>query len=116
VETLLRRAKACGAGTKHVMSAILGYYGSYRFEKVHPLQCGIVRRKVRNTRRPGLPRENPLLFYPRRLWELCSTYSALAGYHLWLERIRRRVENDPHALTYTDAALARPAIAAAAAA
>lgn len=106
VETLLRRSKACGAGTKHVASAILCYYGSYRFEKVHPLQCGILRRKVRETRRPGFPRENPLLFYPRRLWETASTYAAMANYHLWMERLRQRIDRDPRAKDYTDAALA----------
>jgi tRNA A37 methylthiotransferase MiaB len=108
VETLLRRAKAGGAGIKHVASAILCYYGSYRFEKVHPLQCGILRRKVRHTRRPGFPKENPLLFYPRRLWETLSTYLAMGIYHLGLERVRRRIDRDPKAAAYTDAALSRP--------
>jgi radical SAM superfamily enzyme YgiQ (UPF0313 family) len=106
VETLLRRAKASGSGTRQLADAILCYYGSYRFEKVHPLQCGILRRKVRTTRRPGLPRESPLLFYPRRVWEVISTYAALGSYRLWLERLRRRVEQDPNAAAYTDAALA----------
>jgi hypothetical protein len=112
VATLLRRARADGAGTRHVTSAILSYYGSYRFEKVHPLQCGIFRRKVRTTRRPGLPRENPLLFYPRRVWEVLSTFAKVATYHFWLERLRKRIHNAPHAESYTDAALARPTAAA----
>jgi radical SAM superfamily enzyme YgiQ (UPF0313 family) len=105
VQTLLRRAKASGAGTKHVASAILCYYGSYRFEKVHPLQCGILRRKVRTTRRPGLPRENPILFYVRRFWEIASTAAQMGLYHLWLDRLRQRVDRDPRATRYTDAAL-----------
>jgi hypothetical protein len=74
---------------------------------VHPLQCGILRRKVRNSRRPGLPRENPLLFYPRRLWEMCSTYSAAASFYLWLKRLRERIERDPNAASYTDEALSK---------
>ena len=84
------------------------YYGSYRFENVHPLQCGILRRKVRNSRRPGLPRENPLLFYPRRLWEICSTYAAGGTFYLWLKRLRERIERDPNASSYTDQALSKP--------
>lgn len=106
VRTLLRRAKVLGAGTRHVAHAILSYYASFLFEKVHPLQCGLIRRKVRTTRRPGLPIENPVLFYLRRVRETLSTYLALGRYFLQLERIRRQVENDPHADRYTDLALA----------
>jgi hypothetical protein len=83
-------------------------YGSYRFENVHPLQCGILRRTVRNSRRPGLPRENPLAFYPRRLWEVCSTYAAAGSFYLWLKRLRERIERDPNAASYTDPALSKP--------
>ena len=38
--------------------------GSILIEKVHPLECGIVRRKIRKQRRPGMKIENPILFYP----------------------------------------------------
>ena len=34
-------------------------------EKIHPLEGGYLRRKVRRDRRPGMPIENPLIFYPR---------------------------------------------------
>ena len=47
VKTLLRRAEVCGAGSVHVSAAIQMYYGCYWFEKIHPLQCGLLRRKVR---------------------------------------------------------------------
>jgi Radical SAM superfamily len=113
VETLLRRAKASGIALGRIVWSICCYYGSYRFEKVHPLQCGILRRKVRRTRRPGLPRENPLLFYPRRVLEFISKYGGLAVYYVWLERLRRRIDREAEA--YTDTALsvlhtdARPA-------
>jgi hypothetical protein len=89
-------------------ASIFCYYGSYRFENVHPLQSGVLRRKVRTTRRPGLPRENPLLFYPRRLWEMCSTYAAAGTFYLWLQRLRKRIEQDPSAASYTDEALSKP--------
>jgi hypothetical protein len=105
VTTLLRRAQAGGAMLKRVARAIFIYYGSYRFEKVHPLQCGIVRRKVRSSRRPGLPRENPLWFYPRRLWEMFFTYAAAGIYYLWLAWLQRRIRKDSVAADYTDLAL-----------
>jgi radical SAM superfamily enzyme YgiQ (UPF0313 family) len=108
VETLLRRAKTSGIALRRMVWSICCYYGSYRFEKVHPLQCGILRRKVRTTRRPGLPRENPLFFYPRRAWESFSKYCRLAAYYLWLERLRRRIDREVNAVAYTDAALSVP--------
>jgi tRNA A37 methylthiotransferase MiaB len=107
VETLLRRARASGIATGRMVWSVCCYYGSYRFEKVHPLQCGILRRKIRRTRRPGLPLENPLVFYPRRLWEIVTTYAALGRYYLWVERLRRRIDRDPRGAAYTDAALSR---------
>lgn len=105
VKTLLRRARVNGAGMRHLSAAILAYYGSFRFEGLHPLQCGLLRRKVRATRRPGLPRENPFLFYPRQVWETVSTWTGIGLYHLELERIRRRLQKDPSAAEYTDRAL-----------
>jgi hypothetical protein len=112
IETLLRRAHASGPRAKRLAAMIFLYYGSYRFENVHPLQCGVLRRKVRATRRPGLPRERPLIFYPRRLWEICSTYAAAGSFYLWLQRLRKRIERDPHAASYTDQALSKPDVAA----
>ncbi len=108
VEKLLRRAKASGIAMGRIVWSICCYYGSYRFEKVHPLQCGILRRKVRTTRRPGLPRENPFVFYPRRVWEFFSKYGRLAAYYLWLERLRRRIAREVDSAPYTDAALGMP--------
>jgi len=105
VETLLRRANACGTGARHLAHAIIGYYASYRFEGIHPLQCGIYRRKVRTTRRPGLPRENPVVFHLRRAWEVLTTYTALGWYVLKIERMRRRIAKEPGAAEYTDLAL-----------
>ena len=59
VRTLLRRAERGGGGMRHIAAAILAYHGSYRFEGLHPLQCGLLRRKIRATRRPGMPRREP---------------------------------------------------------
>lgn len=110
VATLLRRARAGGARAKKVAAAVFTFFGSYRFEGVHPLQAGLFRRKVRRTRRPGLPAEHPLVFYPRRAWEILTTYTRGAVYYLWLQRLRRKVERDPAGAGYTDAATDGPAI------
>jgi radical SAM superfamily enzyme YgiQ (UPF0313 family) len=105
IATLLRRAKVNGAGTRHMAHAILSYYASYRFERVHPMQCGLFRRKRRTDRRPGLPRENPLAFHLGRLREISTKYVSAGLYYLKLERLRRQIENDAGAMDYTDRAL-----------
>src|SRR5262249_58338079 len=88
--------------------AIFSFYGSHCFERVHPLQAGAFRLKVRGSRRPGMPAENPLLFYLKRAWQILSTYTRGALYYLWLRRLRRRIERDPAGAAYTDAAIAAP--------
>jgi hypothetical protein len=82
----------------------LQFYFTFIQENVHPLQGGYFRRKLRRQRRAGLPRENPLVFYPRRVREVVATHTNLAAFYLYLHRIRRRVERDPS--PYTDTALA----------
>ena len=69
IETLLRRAIADGIDAKRLMLSIVQFSGIPLIEKIHPLQGGYLRRKVRRTRRSGLPREMAVLFYPRRLVE-----------------------------------------------
>ena len=107
VATLLRRARTDGIKLGRITWSILFYYGAYRFERVHPLQCGVFRRKARNSRRPGLPRVNPLVFYPKRLWEIVSTYGGMAWFAWKLHRLRRRIEREPEGEAYVDEALER---------
>jgi len=104
IETILRRAKASGIKPVRLLNHILQFYFTFLQENVHPLQGGYLRRKLRRQRRAGLPRENPLVFYPRRVREVITTHAKLAAFYLYLHRIRRRVERDPS--PYTDSALA----------
>jgi hypothetical protein len=105
IETLIRRAQTLPMGAEKVKWAIAMYYGSYRYEHVHPLQCGLFRHKVRTTRRSGLPLENPLVFYARRAWEIIRTYTGLASFALYLDRVHKKVKQDPAAKKYMDLAL-----------
>jgi hypothetical protein len=52
---------------------IFTFSASHEFEKVHPLQSGVFRRKRRRDRRAGLPLEPPLAFYARRAREMLAT-------------------------------------------
>jgi hypothetical protein len=103
IETIFRRAKASGIKPVRLLNHILQFYFTFLQENVHPLQGGYFRRKLRRQRRAGLPRENPLVFYVRRVREVLQTHVKLAAFYLYLHRIRRRVERDP--IPYTDAAL-----------
>ena len=106
IETLIRRAVASGIRTKRITSMIFYFYASYAYERVHPLQGGIIRRKRRSQRRPGFPRENSIRFLLRRVHEMVMTYGP-GLWFLWrLGRLRRKIENDPASRFYTDIALA----------
>ncbi|OGV69088.1 MAG: hypothetical protein A3K19_16715 [Lentisphaerae bacterium RIFOXYB12_FULL_65_16] len=94
VETLLQRAATDGIGPSRLTGRILISHCSTAFEKVHPFECGVFRRKSRLQRRHGLPIENPFVFYPRRLWEILRTTVPTLLYALklvWLTaRFRRQ--------------------------
>jgi len=74
IETLIKRAVASGIRTKRITSMIFYFYASHAYERVHPLQGGIIRRKRRSQRRPGFPRENLVRFFARRVHEMAMTY------------------------------------------
>jgi hypothetical protein len=75
-------------------------------EGVHPMQGGILRRKYRTDRRPGMRAEPIWAFYPRYFGESVWKLVAIARQAWTLRRMRRAIENDPAARSYTDRALA----------
>lgn len=105
IETLLRRAAAGGPNPSRVMLHIHQFYGTIKYQDVHPLQGGFLRRKIRTQRRPGVPQENPLIFYPRRVWETINGLVPFGLYYLKLRSIRKRIKRNPARYSYTDKAL-----------
>jgi hypothetical protein len=103
IETIFRRGKASGIKPVRLLNHIVQFYFTVTQERVHPLQGGYFRRKLRRQRRNGLPRENPISFYARRVRETVATQARLALFYLHLHRIRRRVERDTR--PYTDPTL-----------
>jgi radical SAM superfamily enzyme YgiQ (UPF0313 family) len=98
VETVIRRAKAWGYDLSNMAAKLLSFYAVAKLEKVHPLEGGIFRRKVRRDRRPGMPLENPVTFYARYVWEMLSGYTRYAAMVWQYRRIVKRVAADtaPH--------------------
>ncbi|RMH37767.1 MAG: radical SAM protein [Nitrospirae bacterium] len=106
VETVIRRAAAKGQNINKVTSFLTWFYGCMTIEGIHPLEAGIFRRKVRTMRRSGLPLEHPLVFYPKRVWEVLES-GVRWGWLIWQhQRILKRVKRDPARRTYMDHALA----------
>ena len=105
METILKRAMAKRISPGKMMFLLIWFWGCVTLEHVHPLQGGFLRRKVRTDRRPGFPIESPLVFYPKRAWEMISTYAQVAGMVWRLARVRSRLRRDPNARNYMDQAL-----------
>ena len=106
--TAMRRACAVATGIspgKMSVPAGLVHHGCVTIEKIHPLEGGYLRRKVRLDRRPGFPVVNPLLFYPRYAFELIAKHVAM-GRIVWrMSAVRRALKRDPKARDYMDEAL-----------
>jgi hypothetical protein len=97
---------ANGASVRRVAETAFYFYASAVFEGVHPLQAGLLRRKSRRQRRPGMPREPLLVFGGRRLREMFATYVPMLRLLWKIDRMRRRVQRDPRSRTYSDLAIA----------
>jgi hypothetical protein len=105
VETLMRRAVVSGMKPRRIMRAALWFYACHAFEKVHPLQGGRVRRKYRLDRRPTLPVETPLIFYPRFVWDFVRKHMQFLKLYWRYSRALARVERDPAKHDYMDLSL-----------
>ncbi len=106
METVMRRAAATGISVGKTMFLLLWFYGGITIEKIHPLEGGYFRLKYRRDRRPSLPRESALIFYPRYAGEIVSKHWRLARLILKFGAVRRAIKKDPHARAYMDQALA----------
>jgi hypothetical protein len=108
VETIMRRAAATDIRLRKIYELCAIFSGSARIERVHPLQFGFFRRKVRTQRRQGMRRVNPLVFYPWRAFDVARTvwqwYRLLRRYKAIMERVKA----DPTAANYIDQALTPP--------
>jgi radical SAM superfamily enzyme YgiQ (UPF0313 family) len=94
IERMFRRAKANGIKPVRLVNHVMQFYFTFLQEKLHPLQGGFFRRKIRTERRSDMLLENPLIFYPRRVWEIADTHVRMVAFYLYLHRIRRKVERD----------------------
>ena len=106
MKTVMRRAAATpGMSAGNMLFLLLWFYTCIVLEKVDPLQGGYLRFRSRRDRRPTMPVESPLVFYPRFAWELVSKHARLAREIVRFYRFRRQLKRDPESRHYTDQAL-----------
>jgi radical SAM superfamily enzyme YgiQ (UPF0313 family) len=105
LKTLLRRAAVNGVPISSLIKMLVTFATTVRLENVHPLQSGILRLKHLSERRPDLPRERALIFWPRFVWETLSKHVAIIGTIARLLVFKFAIAHDPTARTYTDIAL-----------
>ena len=109
MKTVMRRSVATRSNPGNMLLLLTWYWGCIELEKVHPLQGGYLRRKYRKERRPTLPVESPVVFYPRYLGGLLWNHVRLAGRIVDFALFRRKLKQDPNAASYNDLALTPPA-------
>lgn len=105
METIMRRGVACGISPGKLLFLLIWFYGCVTVEKIHPLEGGYLRRKVRTDRRPGLPIENALTFYPRYWADIVGKHVKI-GRLVWrMHNVRKAIKADPNRRAYMDLAL-----------
>jgi radical SAM superfamily enzyme YgiQ (UPF0313 family) len=105
IEAIMRRAAATGNSVGKIKTYALYFKGYHPIEHVHPLEGGALRLKSRGERRPHLPREPVWVFYPRYFAETAVKAVRWATLAIRLERLARKIKNDPHRFEYMDQAL-----------
>ena len=105
MRTVIRRMAATGGPVASLVKLLVRFSTADRLEGVHPLQSGVLRQKHPSERRPGLPRENPLIFWPRYVWQTLKLHALLAGAIGRLAVAAIMITLSSKTQTYTDLAL-----------
>ncbi len=109
VRSILRRVAANRLGRPSTtLSTILWFHLMVEFEGVHPLEGGAFRLKFRRDRRHGMPREHPLIFYPRYLGEIVGKAWRYWSVYRRYKKILQECLQAPDRWAYSDLAIAPP--------
>jgi len=109
IRTILSRAAASRLGRPSTtLSTLLWFKLVSQFEGVHPLEGGALRLKFRRDRRSGMPRENPVIFYPRYAGETVAKLWRYYFVYRHCKSILDEVLAAPNRWAYTDLAIEPP--------
>jgi len=110
MRTIIRRLVALKSKKRlSTVSRLTLYREAQRLEGVAALEAGLLRIRRRRQRRPGLPRVNPLVFYPWHWWRVARATTGMLTTYARLRWTLRRCLADPARFDYTDAAIRPPA-------
>jgi hypothetical protein len=105
IETVLRRAAANNCSMSRLQGLLYIYSTTLENEGIHPYHGGVVRRKYRLDRRPGMPVEPIWSFYPKFAYDFVWKYSRIVKQLIWITRLCHKIRKDPNRFAYTDQAL-----------
>ena len=106
MRTILKRMAALGSNKKLTTINRLVWYGAqFKKRSLPTLDNGLIQLKHRGDRRPGLPRENPLIFYSVYWADVITTLFHVSLMHLRLRWTLRRIRRDPRRRSYLDPAI-----------
>ncbi len=105
MKTVIRRAAAGGPRVDTVGFLMVAFWAASTLYNIYPLEAGLLRRKHRLDRRPGLAIEPALIFYPREAATFLANHARIAFKFAKIWWFMRGVLRDPSAKAYTDAAL-----------
>lgn len=109
--TVIRRAFAIGSNKKVTLTRLLTAFGVVsKVTGIRSYDMGLIRYVARLERRPGLPIENPLLFYPKMAWRLVNTVYTIARANQRLLSEANRIWKSPDRTTYRDEAITPVAV------
>jgi hypothetical protein len=106
IRTIMRRAAVNRLRfLNSILSTLLWFHLMIEHEGLHPLEGGALRLKFRKDRRPGLPIEPRLTFYPR-IW--AETFRKLSRYWTTTRQFRaimKEARDAPDRASYVDVAI-----------
>ena len=95
IERVLRRSQVWGYDLANMRSKMFSFQAPPMIEGIHPLEGGVFRRKYRRDRRPGMRRENPIVFYARYGAEIVSKLARYGALYWRYRRILEHVRRTP---------------------
>ena len=105
IETLLKRAAVTKVPMLSLAKVLVQFSTMMQFEKVNPLQSGLIRMRHPTELRPGLTPENIVLFYARYARDLVVRNAEFVRTMGWILATAWRIAHDPKRHAYHDVAL-----------
>jgi hypothetical protein len=105
IKTIIRRAAATNCSRSRLIGLLFLSRTAVPIEQAHPLQGGLLRRKYRLDRRPGMPIEPVWSFYPKWAWKFAKNSLYELQLLAWLLFTVQRIYGDKNRYAYVDQAL-----------